>query len=91
MLITPLVNGLKVTSSQALRNGGGVVTGIFVSQASSTPTIKLWDSSAASGTELIDTFTPTAGTMYNFGARVNFKTGLFITIGGTVSCTVFYE
>lgn len=40
---------------------------------------------------LVNTFTPVAGTMYDFGSDVAFGEGLYLTIGGTVDCTVFYD
>ena len=54
----------SIAASAVVVSGVGVLTGFFVSAASATPTIKLWDSTAASGTVLIDTFTPVAGTSY---------------------------
>jgi len=69
-----------------VRYGAGALLGIFVASASATPTIKLWDNTAASGTVLVNTFTPVAATWYFI--PVQFKTGLYITIGGTVDCTL---
>lgn len=83
-------NYLQLTASGLVLSGAGKLAGIFVSAASATPTIKVWDNSAASGAVLLDTFTPTAGQMYNFphGRVAN---GIYITIGGTVSLTAFYD
>lgn len=80
----------NLAASAAVKDGTGRLKGIFVASASATPTIKLWDNTAASTTTLVNTFTPVAGTMYLF-PDVEFITGLYITISGTVDCTVFYK
>ena len=62
--------------------------GIWVSSASSTPTIKVWDQTSAAAPIVANTFTPLGSTYYPIPAScVN---GLYITISGTVDCTVFY-
>ena len=63
----------------------GFLVGIFVSQASSTPTLKVAD---ADGT-IANTFTPTAGVFYPFPCK--YKGGLTVTISGTVDATIFYD
>lgn len=83
-------NTLGLTSSQLIASGEGRLKGIFVTAASATPTIKLWDNTAGSTTVLVDTFTPVAATPYIFPVH-KFYTGLYITIGGTVSCHVYYN
>jgi hypothetical protein len=61
--------------------------GIFVSAASSTPTITVYDSATTgTGTKIVDTFTPTAGTWYAMPAYAT--AGIYVVISGTVSCTV---
>lgn len=58
--------------------------GVFVSQASATPTLQLADSSG----NIANTFTPAAGTFYPLPCAIIGT--LTVTIGGTVDCTVFY-
>ena len=83
-------NYLNATASTLVLTGAGKLSGIWVTSAASTPTIKVWDNTAASGTVLLETFTPTAAQMYTFpNARIG--TGIYLTIGGTVNCTVFYD
>lgn len=67
--------------------------GVFVSAASSTPTITVYDSAVSStgDAKIIDTFTPVAGTNYNFFDGVYASKGLYVVIGGTVSATVYFE
>lgn len=67
----------------------GKMFGIFVASASASPTIAVLDGNTSSGTVMVNTFTPVAGTYYPIPGL--FQTGLFVTIGGTVDCTVFWE
>lgn len=61
--------------------------GIFVSAASATPTITVYDSATTgTSTTIISVFTPTAGTWYNMPIAV--QAGVYVVISGTVSCTV---
>ena len=76
----------NLTASGLVKTGGGSIIGIFVASASATPTIKVWDNTAASGTVLVNTFTPVAGSFYPM--PFTFRTGLYVSIGGTVDCTV---
>jgi hypothetical protein len=78
----------QISASTAVKSSTGIIGGIFVSAASNTPTITVYDNTAGSGTKIIDTFTPTAGTYYNIPAA--YSIGCYVAIGGTVSCTVFY-
>lgn len=75
-----------VASGGAAWNGAGGLMGIFVAQASGTPTITVYDGSSASGTVLVNTFTPVAGTFYPMPFL--FSVGCFVAITGTVDCTV---
>lgn len=81
-------NSLNLSASQQLKAGAGLLCGVFVAAASNTPTIKFWDSLAASGTVLIGTFTPSVG--WN-PMPFAFRTGLYMTIGGTVDCSVSWS
>jgi hypothetical protein len=71
----------------------GKLKGIFVSSASSTPTIAVYDSAAATTTNIVlNTFTPVGATSYMLpldGAYA--KNGLYVVIGGTVAATVIWE
>lgn len=83
-------NYINATSSKAALGAPGKLVSIFVSSASATPTIKLYDSLTATGTTLINTFTPVAGTAYTF-PHVRAQTGIYIAISGTVDCMVFFD
>ena len=63
--------------------------GMFVSAASGTPTITIYDSATTTTTtKVIDTFTPTANTWYHMPAATS--AGIYVVLGGTVSATVIY-
>lgn len=77
----------NITASTLIRTGATNLIGIFVASASATPTIKVWDNTSAATTVVVNTFTPQAGVFYPIPASC--VTGLYVTIGGTVDCTVF--
>ena len=89
---TPTAGGssyLNTTSSVLVETGDGWLLGIMVASASSSPTIKLWDNTSAATTVLVNTFTPVGGQWYPI--PFHFVNGLFITISGTVDCTLSYH
>jgi len=78
----------NLSASALVRTGAGNLLGIFVASASSTPTLKVWDNTSAATTIIVNTFTPSAGTFYPIPAA--FTNGLYVTISGTVDCTVMW-
>lgn len=83
----PFVSGRQISASANLRSTSGGMLGIFVSAASATPTITIYDdASTGTTTKLVDTFTPVAGTWYPLPFA--FANGLNVVLGGTVSATV---
>lgn len=88
MPVSEALSYANLSASGQVKASAGKLTGIFVASASATPTIKVWDALTATTPILINTFTPAAGTFYPMPAR--FGTGLYVTISGTVDCTVFY-
>lgn len=65
----------------------GILGGIFVSAASATPTITVYDDSkTGTTTKIVDTFTPSPGVFYPLPFA--FSQGLNVVISGTVSATV---
>lgn len=82
---------LNGTTSQAVVTGSGRLYGIIINSHSSG-TFKLWDNTSAAGTVITNTFTvPTGSQMYLFPIPVDFYTGLFITVGGTIDYTLLYR
>lgn len=79
----------NISASALIDTGAGQIRGIFVASASGTPTIKVWANTSAATTVLVNTFTPLSGSYYPLG-DAQYTTGLYVTIGGTVDCTVFY-
>ena len=77
-------NRLNITATSTAITGPGRLMGLFVSQASSTPTVEVED---GAGT-IANTFTPLPGTYYPLPCAFNGT--LKVTIGGTVDCTVFW-
>jgi hypothetical protein len=64
----------------------GYITGVWVSSASATPTIAVYDSATTTTTTLVaNTFTPGGGTWYPIPFRVS--SGCYVVISGTVDCT----
>lgn len=89
-----LYNQLSASAQIVVASGGtacgGALVGIFVSAASATPTITVYDDSGTgTTTKIVDTFTPAAGTYYKLPFK--FSKGLYVAIGGTVSATVAYN
>lgn len=78
-----------VSATGNVKAAYGILKGIFVSAASSTPTITVYDSATTTtGTPIVSVFTPAAATYYEIPCA--FDTGLYVVISGTVACTVFY-
>ncbi len=72
--------------------GPGTLGGIFVSAASSTPTLTVQDAAsaqAANGNAIVHTFTPSAATWY--AMPFGFSSGLQVISGGAVSYTVAWN
>ena len=88
-------NYLNISATANLKTSAGKLKGIFVSAASATPTITIYDSPAATTTKtIISVFTPTAATMYPLLATdggIFFSSGLYVVISGTVAATFIYE
>ena len=88
-----MANYTYITASANIKPMAGKLKGIFVSSASSNPTITVYDSAAATTTKtILGTFTPTGATSYLLpldGAYA--KDGIYVAIGGTVAATVIYE
>ena len=80
----------QISGSVNVCKGQAELTGIFCSSASNTPTITVYDDPATgTANKIVDTFTPVAGTWYPLPFIAG--AGLYVAIGGTVSCTVAYN
>lgn len=82
--------GTSLSASTSLKSGSGKVFGVIVSSHTGG-TMKLWDSLTATGTVLVETFTFPAGSgIYKFPEPLEFYTGLYFTVGGTLVFTPLY-
>jgi hypothetical protein len=88
------IDGAKSTNGAAsalIKTGAGRVYGVIVNSHTSG-TMKLWDNTSAAGTVLLNTFTFPAGSgVYTFPEAIEFYTGLFFTLGGTLDFTIIYK
>jgi ABC-type nitrate/sulfonate/bicarbonate transport system substrate-binding protein len=88
-----MANYTYITATANIKPMAGKLKGIFVSAASSNPTITVYDSAAATTTTtILGVFTPVAATSYILPLEGAYaKNGIYVVIGGTVSATVLYE
>ena len=83
-----------ITATSQVNAGPAKLIASFVSAASSTPTITVYDTDAkGTTTTVIGTFTPVSATNYLFNAAegIYLNKGLYVVLGGTVSATISYE
>lgn len=82
----------NLTASALIKTGAGVVSSVVVASHTGG-TLKFWDNTSAATTVLVNTITFAAGSgiVVDFGADVQFTTGLYATIGGTADLTIFWK
>ena len=89
----PVVNetgaAVRFTTSTVLRSGATNLLGIWVSNASSTPTLEVLNATTSGTGTVVGVFTPVAGTFYPLPGAL--PTGLVILCGGSVSGTAFFQ
>lgn len=79
------------TASALIKTGGGSVAGVVVN-SHTNGTMKLWDNTSAAGTVLVNTFTfPSGSGVYKFPKPIDFYTGLYFTVGGTLDFTIIWK
>jgi hypothetical protein len=88
-----MANYTAISATANIKPAAGKLKGIFVSAASATPTITVYDSAAATTTKtVLAVFTPAAATSYVFPLDGIFcNSGIYVVISGTVTATVVYE
>jgi hypothetical protein len=87
-------NYKSISATNQVKIGLTVLKGIFVSAASSTPTITVYDSGTASNSDptILGVFTPVAAGNYLFTANgITASKGIYVVISGTVVATIIYE
>jgi hypothetical protein len=78
-------NIINAQAAVVLKTGSGVLHSVVVNTLGTTPTIQLWDNTAASGNK-IGFITPTAPGTFLYDAT--FNTGLTVTTTGTVTADI---
>lgn len=76
---------LNITATNTTLRGNKNLMGVFVSQASGSPTLKVADSAGT----IMNTLTPEAGRYYPLPCETIGT--ITVTISGTVDATVFYR
>ena len=87
-------NYKNLSATTQVKVGFTVLKGIFVSAASSTPLITVYDSGTANTGDptILGVFAPAAATNHTFTANgITASNGLYVVISGTVAATLFYE
>lgn len=86
-------NYVFVDATAQIKSSAGKLKGVFVSAASSTPTIAIYDSASSSTSDpvVLAEFTPTANQSVYFYDGVFCGKGIYVVIGGTVEATVLFE
>ena len=87
-------NYKNLSATTQVKVGFTVLKGIFVSAASSTPLITVYDSGTADTNDptILGVFTPAAAAEYNFtSVGITASKGLYVVISGTVVATFIYE
>lgn len=87
------LGSLKVnrTESGLIKSGAGTIAGIIVGSHSSG-TIKLYDSTTASGIVILPTYTyATGSSVIKFPDDIAFTTGLYATLTNTQDIEIIYN
>ena len=87
-------NYKNTNATVQVKVGLTVLKGIFVSAASSTPLITVYDSGTANTGDptILGVFAPAAASDYHFTASgITASKGLYVVISGTVVATFIYE
>jgi hypothetical protein len=85
--VTQAGTPVRLTASGLVKTGAGRINGFFVTAASATPTIKIWNSTTNSGDVILNTFTPVVGWQFS---PFLFGVGCYVEISGTVDVTIAY-
>ena len=88
-----MANYAAISASTNVKPMAGKLKGIFVTNATSTPRITVYDSSSTTTTKtILAIFVPVSATSYLFpldGIYAN--DGIYVVINGTVAATIIYE
>lgn len=81
----------NITSDTLIKTGAGRFWG-FIVNSHTSGTVKVWDNTSAASVVILNTITLAAGpAMWVSPVAIEFITGLFVDIGGTIDLTVLYK
>lgn len=81
----------NITADTLIKTGAGRFFG-FIINSHTSGTLKVWDNTAASSTVLMNTYTfPSGSSAVVFPCGVEYTTGLYADIGGTVDITILWK
>lgn len=78
-----------ISASTVVRTGPWQMLGLFVSSASGSPTVEVYNAVTSGTATCVGQFVPTGGTWYPL--PVSGATGLTVAIGGTVVSTLSWN
>ncbi len=78
----------NMTASGQVKTIRGILKGMYVNSTSSG-TIKIYDSLSATGAVMNNTITPAVG--YHSLGDAAFSIGCYVTIGGTLDVTLYFD
>jgi len=82
---------VPITADTLIKTGSGRWFG-FIVNSHTSGTLKVWDNTSAATTVLCDTITFAAGPQFwVFPVGIEFTTGLYFDVGGTISVTPLYK
>lgn len=81
----------NITADTLIKTGAGKFYG-FIVNSHSSGTIKIWDNTSAATTVLLNTITLAAGPQsWALPIGIDFATGLYADVGGTIDVTILYK
>lgn len=81
----------NISADTLIKTGAGVLYG-FIVNSHTSGTLKLWDNTSAATTVICNTITFAAGPNFVvFPTGMQFATGLYADIGGTIDLTLIWE
>lgn len=84
-------NYTNITSDTLIKTGSGRFFG-FIVNSHTSGTLKVWDNTSAATTVLLNTITFAAGpSMWVFPVGIEFTTGLYADVGGTIDVTILWK
>ena len=84
---------VAISATSQIKPNAAKLKSIFISSATSNPTITIYDSALKSDQDpiVLATFTPVAATAFNFFDGLYLSRGMYVVIGGTVSATFGFD